>query len=100
MAKTAAKKPSKSTKREFARKTAVPAGRDRAGGGPVAAPRGKLERVKVPAPAAAPRPDSEGKYVYCIVRSEEPLSFGPLGLGQEPADVHTVKLYRARWSKM
>ena len=51
--------------------------------------RGKLERVRVPPPAR--REDrSEGKYVYCIIRSEEMLSFGPLGLGPEPAFVHTV----------
>src|SRR5689334_24074180 len=51
--------------------------------------RSKLERVRVP---GTPRRDSgtEGKYVYCIIRSEEPLSFGPLGLGPEPADVHTI----------
>ena len=49
---------------------------------------GKLERVRVP---VARRDDSgEGRYVYCIIRTEEPLSFGPLGLGPEPADVHTV----------
>ncbi len=52
------------------------------------AARGKLERVRVP----ARRGDdgSEGKYVYCIIRSDQPLSFGPLGLGPEPADVHTI----------
>ena len=50
--------------------------------------RGKLERVKVP---AARREDgSEGKYVYCVIRSDQPLSFGPLGLGPEPAEVHTI----------
>ena len=32
----------------------------------------------------------EGKYVYCVIRSETPLSFGPLGLGPEPAEVHTI----------
>ncbi len=53
------------------------------------ATRSRLERVKVP--SAARRDDSsEGKYVYCIIRSDEPLSFGPLGLGPEPAQVHTV----------
>ena len=52
------------------------------------AARGKLERVKVPSPK---REDgSEGKYVYCVIRSEQPLSFGPLGLGPEPAEVHTI----------
>jgi hypothetical protein len=51
--------------------------------------RSRLERVKVP--SAVRREDSsEGKYVYCIIRSDEPLTFGPLGLGPEPAEVHTV----------
>jgi hypothetical protein len=51
--------------------------------------RSKLERVRVP--STSRRDDrSEGKYVYCIIRSEEPLTFGPLGLGQDPAEVHTV----------
>jgi hypothetical protein len=63
------------------------------------AARGKLERVKMPTPAAAralrvdtPLGDdaNEGKYVYCIIKSENPLSFGPLGIGTDPADVHTV----------
>jgi hypothetical protein len=31
-----------------------------------------------------------GKYVYCIVRSNEPLRFGPIGLGLDPNDVHTI----------
>jgi hypothetical protein len=31
-----------------------------------------------------------GKYVYCIVRSTLPLTFGPIGIGGEPADVYTV----------
>jgi hypothetical protein len=53
------------------------------------AARGKLERVKVPSPS---RRDDEtsGKYVYCVIRSEQLLSFGPLGLGPEPAEVHTI----------
>ena len=50
---------------------------------------GKLERVRVPVVAAA-RTAREGKYVYCVIRSEQPLSFGPLGLGPEPAEVHTI----------
>jgi hypothetical protein len=52
--------------------------------------RSKLERVRVPTTSTRRDTGSEGKYVYCIVRSEEPLSFGPLGLGPEPANVHTV----------
>jgi hypothetical protein len=31
-----------------------------------------------------------GKYVYCIVRASENLSFGPIGLGAEPAEVYTI----------
>ncbi len=33
---------------------------------------------------------NEGKYVYCIIKSERPLAFGPLGMGIEPAEVHTI----------
>jgi hypothetical protein len=60
--------------------------------------RGKLERVRMP-PASQVRPGvdkdaiedaNEGKYVYCIIKSERPLSFGALGIGAEPADCMTV----------
>ena len=77
--------------------------RERAGAKVVASPaphgRGKLERVRMPAVPAKPvRGDSsapaedanEGKYVYCVIKSERPLSFGLLGIGPEPAEVHTV----------
>jgi hypothetical protein len=37
--------------------------------------------------AAAP---ARGKYVYCVVQSSAPLRFGPLGIGTEPAEVHSV----------
>jgi hypothetical protein len=33
---------------------------------------------------------NRGKYVYCIIRSSEFLRFGPIGLGSEPSDVHTI----------
>jgi hypothetical protein len=33
---------------------------------------------------------SRGKYVYCVIRSGDPLKFGPIGLGAEPSDVHTI----------
>ncbi len=61
--------------------------------------RGKLERVRMPTAAAKPSrveavavadDSAEGKYVYCIIKSERILSFGPLGIGADPADVHTV----------
>jgi hypothetical protein len=52
----------------------------------------KLERVKlVPPRRAVDR--GEGKYVYCIIKSDRPLYFGPLGIGSEPSEVHTV-IYR------
>ena len=35
----------------------------------------------------------QGKYVYCIIKSERPLAFGALGIGAEPAQVQTV-IYR------
>ena len=62
---------------------------------PASGPRGKLERVKMPAPkilrseleASDP---NEGKYVYCIIKSERSLSFGALGIGSEPSHVQTV----------
>jgi hypothetical protein len=52
--------------------------------------RRKLERVRVPSTTAHRDDSTEGRYVYCVIRSNEPLSFGPLGLGPEPSEVHTV----------
>jgi gas vesicle protein GvpL/GvpF len=46
-----------------------------------------------PAPVSAERTsgaESRGKYVYCIIRSDDLMKFGPIGIGAEPADVHTV----------
>src|SRR5512144_393835 len=62
------------------------------------ASRSKLERVRMLSSqpragrvnASRGEDANEGKYVYCIIKSERPLSFGPLGIGTEPADVHTV----------
>lgn len=42
------------------------------------------------APAAAASEGAQGQYVYCIIQSESPLTFGPLGIGHDPAEVHTV----------
>jgi Gas vesicle synthesis protein GvpL/GvpF len=36
------------------------------------------------------QPDARGKYVYCIIEASEALRFGPLGIGADPAEVHTV----------
>jgi hypothetical protein len=64
---------------------------------PSDARRSKLERVRMPPSSVksarshpAAEESNEGKYVYCIIKTERPLSFGPLGIGAEPADVHTV----------
>src|SRR4029077_14007475 len=40
----------------------------------------------------APPASSEkrGKYVYCIVRADEALRFGPIGFGSPPGEVYTV----------
>jgi hypothetical protein len=43
------------------------------------------EKEPGPAPPAA-----EGKYVYCIIQSKEPRSFGPLGIGGRGDEVYTV----------
>jgi hypothetical protein len=44
----------------------------------------------VATPGGARLAESRGKYIYCIIRSSEPLRFGQIGLGAEPAEVHTV----------
>ena len=51
---------------------------------PPPAPDGRGGRAK------QQQPDGRGKYVYCIIQASEPLRFGALGIGAEPADVHTV----------
>jgi hypothetical protein len=51
---------------------------------PPSDPEGRGGRVK------QQPPDGRGKYVYCIIQASEPLRFGALGIGAEPADVHTV----------
>jgi len=59
-------------------------------------PGGKLERARMPPQATkAARGEGqasqdEGKYVYCIIKSEQSLAFGALGIGSEPAHVQTV----------
>ena len=47
------------------------------------------------APPATARVSSEvagkGRYVYCIIRSDQPLNFGGIGIGDEPSPVYTVR---------
>ena len=76
--------------------------RERASGrvsSPAPRSRGKLEHVRLRAQSAKPGGEAgapaagdanEGKYVYCVIKSERPLSFGLLGIGPEPGEVHTV----------
>src|SRR5947209_13084003 len=49
-----------------------------------------LSNVETPIEEVSRAAEPRGKYVYCIIRSNEPLRFGPLGIGVDPADVHTV----------
>jgi gas vesicle protein GvpL/GvpF len=42
------------------------------------------------APAGAKPAESRGKYVYCVIRSEDPLRFGAIGLGAVPSEISTV----------
>ena len=41
--------------------------------------------------SAAGDATSKGRYVYCIVRADQQLNFGPIGIGEEPAPVYTVR---------
>jgi hypothetical protein len=50
--------------------------------------RSRAASLLVPPPA--PATEYRGKYVYCIVRSNEGLAFGPIGIGAEPTTVETV----------
>jgi hypothetical protein len=56
--------------------------------------RAKKVASKAAVPVAAPIAESDeqrsGKYVYCIVHTADSLRFGPIGIGSEPADVHSV----------
>jgi len=56
----------------------------------VTAPRAARDARPAPADAGAADTGAQGQYVYCIIQSESPLTFGPLGIGHDPAEVHTV----------
>jgi hypothetical protein len=63
---------------------------------PPSAPEAREGISPVAAKALPPEPvgqagdGTRGKYVYCVIHADKPLSFGPVGIGTEPADVHTV----------
>jgi len=89
-------KPSSRSRRSAATPTRAPS--DNGGD---SAPRRAGSRVIRETPPRAPQPaspppstgkatESRGKYVYCVIRSEDALRFGAIGLGATPAEVHTV----------
>jgi hypothetical protein len=97
MAKKAAKKHSARAARP--QSPARPAGRSRAGrrdapAAPTrrgaAAPRAAAKRRET---GPAPRADhpAKGRYVYCIIRCSRPLTFGAIGIGDEPAPVYAIR---------
>jgi hypothetical protein len=52
--------------------------------------RGPKEKKKASAVGRRKLDSAFGKYVYCVIRTDKPLAFGPLGIGAEPSEVHTV----------
>jgi len=109
------KKPSRPTKPPAdrpARKTSAAAKTKPKAAGPAAAPAADLavrpgptrveplmpfsyrdELDDAPDAAVAASNGRSGKYVYCIIEANQSLHFGPIGIGSEPADVHTVNYH-------
>jgi len=55
------------------------------------APAAVRETAAIAPPSAAESDDlRSGKYVYCIIQTDASPRFGAIGIGNEPADVHTV----------
>jgi hypothetical protein len=50
----------------------------------------RVSSLDVNGTAAPAAPERRGKYVYCVIPSEKPLTFGPIGIGAHSRDVHTV----------
>jgi hypothetical protein len=88
------------------KKTGKPAAKKAPAKKPAAAPKKSAAPKKTAAKKAAPAEPrtlpfraaeepreaaaDSGKYVYCIIQTTDSLRFGPIGIGGEPADVHTV----------
>ena len=97
MAKTTPQKKTRTRTQPKARRATSPPRRERATAAAQAA-QGRLDRVRMPvAPAKPSRAETgpaeesnEGKYVYCIIKTQKPLTFGPLGIGADPSNTHTV----------
>jgi hypothetical protein len=69
----------------------APTGRRRGGVSPTNDDGAALEHLAGTESRSGSAPaGNRGKYVYCIIRSSEYLRFGPIGLGIEPSDVHTI----------
>jgi Mg2+ and Co2+ transporter CorA len=69
----------------------APAPEAERGGGKVLSP--LTPRLARPAVEGSPPPkpaESRGQYVYCVIPTSEFRRFGPIGMGAEPAEVHTV----------
>jgi hypothetical protein len=49
------------------------------------------ERGSPTSAAAATDQPGKGRYVYCVVRTDRPLTFGPIGIGELPAPVYSVR---------
>jgi hypothetical protein len=47
--------------------------------------------MALPEPPMQAEQGSRGRYVYCIIRSDQANSFGAIGIGEEPAPVYTVR---------
>ncbi|HUK89155.1 MAG TPA: GvpL/GvpF family gas vesicle protein [Blastocatellia bacterium] len=50
----------------------------------------KTELQQAPSPPPAPATPAEGKYVYCIIQSQEPRTFGQIGIGARGDEVYTI----------
>ena len=49
-----------------------------------------VERAPKPSLADVDRSSGRGRYVYCIIRSTQPLKFGGIGMDEQWADVYTI----------
>lgn len=89
-------KPEKAAAKKAAPKKAAAPPRRKSAPAQPEAPTSSLQRSSAAADSplapvsGLPGNERSGKYVYCIVQTTEPLRFGPIGIGSEPADVHTV----------
>jgi Gas vesicle synthesis protein GvpL/GvpF len=96
MAKTPTQKKTRARTQAKAKRAAASSRRER-GTATEQAAQGRLGGVRIPATTTGKVPraetgsaeeSNEGKYVYCIIKTQKPLTFGPLGIGA--ARSHTV----------